>query len=77
MATKRVLDGSALSGRDDDDDAEYTQDNQRLQEEEPIDVFNPVNHGGEVPNLYLVGMVLMVSLLSQNRLRSPHEFTVA
>lgn len=46
MAPKRVLDGSALSGHDGDDggddELEYTQDNERLQEEEPIDVFNPV-----------------------------------
>lgn len=49
MATKRVLDGSALSAHrdgDDEDELEYTQDgNQRLQDEEPIDVFNPVRNG--------------------------------
>lgn len=53
MATKRVLDGPALSGRDDgnsddhdhrNDQTDYTQDNTaaRLRDEEPIDVFNPV-----------------------------------
>eukprot|EP00903_Cladosiphon_okamuranus_P019216 g17670.t1 len=42
MATKRVLEGSALSGRGAEDDGlERAQDNHILHEEEPIDVFNP------------------------------------
>lgn len=49
MAPKRVLDGYGPSGRDDDDDLHhhemnYAQDTSRLQDEEPIDVFNPVGN---------------------------------
>eukprot|EP00752_Nemacystus_decipiens_P008268 g7393.t1 len=48
MAPKRVLDGSALSGHDrgnNNDELEHPHENGRLQEEEPIDVFNPEEDG--------------------------------
>ncbi len=48
MGTKRVLDGSALSGRSgydcDNDSADRKHEkNSMRQEDEPIDVFNPVS----------------------------------